>query len=88
MKSHLYPPYLSKANLEDAYFTNTILQAKNLKGAILTEALLPSDAIQKLCEREDVFPGHGVGPRLSVPTSLLTKWGVVKTPGIISGFEF
>ena len=46
-----------EANLEGAYFTNTILQAKNLKGAILTEALMPVDVLQKLCEREDVILG-------------------------------
>ena len=46
-----------EANLEGAYFTSTILQAKNLKGAILTEALMPADVLQKLCEREDVILG-------------------------------
>eukprot|EP00434_Breviolum_minutum_P026614 symbB.v1.2.023524.t1/scaffold2155.1/size87741/5 len=44
------------ANLEGAYFTSTILQAKNLKGAILTEALMPADVLQKLCERKPVKP--------------------------------
>ena len=47
----------AEANLEGAYFTSTILQAKNLKGAILTEALMPADVLQKLCEREDVILG-------------------------------
>ncbi|CAJ1445423.1 unnamed protein product [Effrenium voratum] len=43
-----------KANLEGAYFTDTILKAKNLKGANMAEALMPPSVIPKLCEREDV----------------------------------
>lgn len=51
-----------EATLEGAYFTNTILEAKSLKGATLTDALLPTDAIQKLCERPDVRLASRNGP--------------------------
>ena len=55
------------ANLEGAYFTSTILQAKNLKGAILTEALMPADVLQKLCEREDVQASEATKESIPCP---------------------
>ena len=77
IKSHWIPlnptksSSFSKANLEGAYFTNTILQAKNLKGAILTEALLPSDAIQSSANAKTCALATVSGRWV---------WVVVKTP--------
>eukprot|EP00929_Paragymnodinium_shiwhaense_P049151 TRINITY_DN24808_c0_g1_i1.p2 TRINITY_DN24808_c0_g1~~TRINITY_DN24808_c0_g1_i1.p2 ORF type:complete len:219 (-),score=40.93 TRINITY_DN24808_c0_g1_i1:380-1036(-) len=42
------------AKLDGAYFSNSILEAKSLKGAILSDALLPQKVVPQLCEREDV----------------------------------
>lgn len=43
------------ANLEGAYFSQTILDAKNLKGALFTDALFSNKKIvTSLCDREDV----------------------------------
>mmetsp|Transcript_96458 Transcript_96458/g.268033 ORF Transcript_96458/g.268033 Transcript_96458/m.268033 type:complete len:233 (-) Transcript_96458:112-810(-) len=44
----------NNANLESCYFTETIADAKSLKGAVFTDALLPPKVISILCDREDV----------------------------------
>lgn len=42
------------AKLDRAYFTDNILGVQNLKGATLTDAVMPTKVLQQVCQRPDV----------------------------------
>mmetsp|Transcript_21301 Transcript_21301/g.29304 ORF Transcript_21301/g.29304 Transcript_21301/m.29304 type:complete len:208 (+) Transcript_21301:8-631(+) len=57
------------ANLSGAYFSASIEEAKSLKGADFTDALMPDFTKRKLCARADVKDESSVNPVTGISTA-------------------
>ena len=55
--------------IQGAYFSSSIEEAKSLKGADFSDALMPEFTKRKLCARADVKDATSVNPMTGVSTA-------------------